>query len=134
MELEYRNTLDLNGQNYQNYDINGSGFLPFAFSGAIVNRNGDNVSASLVFPNNELSRSWASTAVNQGWLAVVAVIVNGTELYQYTGQVSSGSWDLQAVKLELNTILDSVGQDIPFRTLSEDLIGPLPTSSGVRLS
>lgn len=134
MELQYTNTLDLNGQTYQNSDLNGGGFLPFAFSGAVINRNGENITASLVFPNNELSRSWASEAVNARWLAVVRVFVNGKELYQYTGQVSSASWDVQAVKLDLGTILDSVGQDIPFRTLSEDLVGPLPTSSGARLS
>lgn len=134
MELEYSNTLDLNGRFYQNSDLNGSDFLPFAFSGAIINRNGDNITATLVFPNNELSRSWASEAVTNNWLATAKVFINGTEIYQYIGQVSAANWDLQTVKLELGTVLDAVGQDVPFRMLSEDLVGPLPTSSGVQLA
>ena len=35
-------------------------FVPFGFSGVTVNRTGDGLDASLVFPNNELTRSWAS--------------------------------------------------------------------------
>lgn len=135
MEIILGNRLTLNGSPYQNYDLNGANFLPFGFSGAVINRNGDNVSANLVFPNTQLTRPWASEAINGRWLAVVEVIqvnLNRT-LYSYTGQVGAGGWNETAVQLELNTVLDAVGTDVPFRTLSEDLVGPLPTSSGVRL-
>jgi len=135
MEIVLGNQLTLNGLSFQNYDLTASDFLPFGFSGVAINRNGDNVTASLAFPNTDLSRSWASEAVANGWIAVVTVqrIDLGTTLYSYTGQVSSAGWEEVAVKLELSTVLDAVGVDVPFRTLSEDLVGPLPTSASVRV-
>lgn len=135
MELTIGADLDLNGQSYQNYDLNGSNFLPFGFSGAVINRNGDNITATLVFPNNSLSRSWASEAATNIWIATVDVKIvdQARTLYSYVGQVSSANWDEQTVKLELSTILDAVGADVPFRTLSSDLVGPLPTSANVNV-
>ena len=35
------------------------GFLPFAFSGVTITKSGDNQPATIVFPNNELSRPFA---------------------------------------------------------------------------
>lgn len=133
MELTIGADLNLNGGSYQNYDLNGGSFLPFGFSGAVINRNGDNITATLVFPNNALSRSWAAQAAVSVWIATVDVkiIDQGRTLYSYVGQVSSASWDEETVKLELSTILDAVGADVPFRTLSSDLVGPLPTSVNV---
>lgn len=135
MELVLGNRLVLNGNSYQNYDLGGASFLPFGFSGAVINRDGDNVSATLAFPNTQLTRPWASEAITSRWVAVVSVLqlTSNTTLYTYTGQVGGGSWDETAVRLELNTILDAVGGDVPFRSLSEDLVGPIPTSSSVRV-
>ena len=135
MELVYGNTLTLNGLSFQNHTLGASNFLPFGFSGAVINRQGDNINASLVFPNNDLTRPWASEAVTDQWIAVVTVKTLSPEiaLYNYTGQVMSASWDETYVRLELGTVLDAVGAEAPFRSLSEDLVGPLPTSSGVRV-
>jgi hypothetical protein len=115
-------------------------FLPFGFSGVSVNRNGDNTEASLVFPNNELSRAWALTAVNERWLARVYVMAldpndtsAGTLMHQYNGQVAAGQWDETSLTLNMNTILDAVGADVPLRRLTQALIGNIPTSSNVRL-
>jgi hypothetical protein len=135
MEIVLGQEVYLNGRQYQNYDFNSPNFLPFAFSGVAINRNGDNVSAALVFPNSDLSRPWVSEAIDSGW--VVTVIVKNlspeVNLYAYVGQVSSGGWDEQVVNLQLNTVLDAVGSDVPFRSLSEDLVGPLPSSANVRV-
>lgn len=135
MELVLGNILNLNGQTFQNYSLQEANFLPFGFSGAVINRSGDNVSAALVFPNTSISRSWASTAVTSRWIATISVrlIDLNRELYSYVGQVTSASWDTQTVRLELNTVLDAVGADVPFRSLSEDVVGPLPTSNNVRV-
>ena len=115
-------------------------FLPFGFSGVSVNRTGDNTSASLVFPNNELSRAWALEAVTDRWLAVVKVMnldpddrTVGTEMHQYVGQIAGGSWDDATLNLDVNTILDAVGSDVPMRRLTQNLIGNIPVSSNVRL-
>lgn len=115
-------------------------FLPFGFSGVSVNRTGDNTSASLVFPNNQLSRNWGVEAVTDRWLANVFVLnldpddaTAGTLMHQYFGQVATGNWDETSLKLDLNTILDSVGADVPTRRLTQTLIGNIPVSSNVRL-
>ena len=123
------------------YDDFTWGFLPFGFSGVSVNRTGDNTSATLLFPNNTLSRNWGVDAVNQRWLANVLVMslgpnvrTSGTLMHQYFGQVAAGNWDETSLQLDLNTILDAVGSDVPGRRLTQSLIGNIPISSNVRLS
>jgi hypothetical protein len=115
-------------------------FLPFGFSGVSINRNGDNTEASLVFPNNELSRAWALTAVKESWIGRVYVMLlnpddvsEGQIMHQYTGQVAAGNWDETSLNLSLNTILDAVGSDVPMRRLTQSLIGKIPVSANVRL-
>ena len=115
-------------------------FLPFGFSGVSVNRSGDNTEASLVFPNNELSRAWALPAINERWLARVYVMAlepddrtAGILMHQYNGQIAAGQWDETSLTLNLNTILDAVGADVPLRRLTQGLIGNIPTSANVRL-
>lgn len=115
-------------------------FLPFGFSGVTINRNGDNTDASLVFPNNELSRGWAVTAIENRWLATVFVLslnpddrTTGTLMHQYVGQIAEGGWDESSLTLTLNTVLDAVGADVPMRRLTQSLIGALPLTSNVRL-
>ena len=115
-------------------------FVPFGFSGVSINRTGDNTEASLLFPNNQLSRAWALDAIEQQWIATAFVMsldpddrTTGTKMHEYVGQVSQGDWDETALTLMLNTILDGVGSDVPLRRLTQSLIGNIPVSSGVRL-
>ena len=128
------------GQNAE-YDGFTWSFLPFGFSGVSVNRNGDNTSASLVFPNNQLSRNWGVQTVTERWLANVLVMnldpddrTTGTLMHQYFGQVAAGNWDETTLQLDLDRILDAVGADVPGRRLTQSLIGNIPVSSNVRLS
>lgn len=133
---------------FQNFFINRNAtfqggsyqFLPFGFSGITINRQGDNTDASLVFPNNELSRPFAVQALEERWLATVAVVSldpnnagTGTALYSYTGQCADGSWDESSLTIRLNTVLDAVGADVPQRRLTQSLVGALPITSNVRL-
>lgn len=154
MELAIGNYLTLTsptgGQTYrfQNFHIGTTAtfdgqqysFLPFGFSGISINRTGDNTEASLIFPNNELSRNWALQAVTQRWLGTVFVMnlnpddkTMGTKMSQCVGQVASGEWDDTALTLRLNTILDAVGSDVPLRRLTQALVGNLPVTANVRL-
>ena len=114
--------------------------MPFAFSGVTVNRTGDNVEASLVFPNNAISRGWGLTAVQDLWIATVLVLIldpdsssGGELMHRYVGQVSNGGWDETTLQLRLDTVLDAVGTDVPMRRLTQSLVGAIPTSSNVRL-
>jgi hypothetical protein len=136
MELIIGNELTLNGTTYQNHTLEAADFLPFGFSGGVINRQGDNITATLVFPNTALTRSWIHEAIDAKWVARVKVKLLSPvkELYSYVGQVSAGNWDDTRATLQLSTVLDAVDGDIPFRTLTTDLVGPLPTSGNLYLS
>lgn len=121
-------------------NVNGYSFIPFGFSGLTTNRQGDNIDATLVFPNNELSRQWALLATQEKWIAKVKVMMfdpadktNETVLHNYVGQVSASGWGETAINVRLNTLLDAVGADIPARRLSQRLVGYIPTSSNIQL-
>lgn len=115
-------------------------FLPFGFSGATIDRQGDNVEAELVFPNNNLSRPWAVEAIRDSWVARVRVMrlnpdntSNPELLYPYVGQVMAGAWAEATLVLRLSTILDAVRADMPYRSIEQNQCGPLPITSNVRL-
>jgi len=115
-------------------------FIPFGFSGISVNTDGSAADASLVWPNNELSRQWADDVVKGAWYANVKVLLLNPDdindfglLTEYSGRVDVGAWDETKVVLTLNTILDSVGSEIPKRRITQGLVGNLPTTSNVRL-
>ena len=115
-------------------------FAPFGFSGVTINRTGDNTEATLVFPNNNLTRAWAVEAIEDKWLAHVQVMLlnpddktDFTLMHQYYGQVSSGRWGETTLDLTLSTVLDAVGSDVPVRRLTQKLIGSIPVTSNVRL-
>ena len=154
MDLALGNYLDFSTPSgckvyhFQNFFINKTAtyegaqyaFLPFGFSGVTVNRTGDNVEASLVFPNNQISRAWGLTAVQDLWIATVMVMIldpddtsSANLMHRYVGQVSNGNWDETTLQLRLDTVLDAVGTDVPMRRLTQSLVGAIPTSSNVRL-
>ena len=150
MELAFGHYLtftDTDGEvvaRFQNFNIKEEegdyGFAPFGFSGMTVNFKGDNVDAMLVFPNDPLTRSWATTAVNNSWLAEVEVRLldpndrtKSEVMHTYVGQVSEGGWDETTINLTINTVLDAVRGTVPARRLTKVLVGNIPTSSRVSL-
>ena len=120
-------------------------FVPFGFSGVTVNRTGDGLEATLVFPNNGLTRDWAVRAVDKSYLIEVDVLTiedmdaeTGPKaehaiVHSYVGQVTGGQWDNVSLNLELSSVLDAVGTDVPRRSLTQKLVGNLPISNNVRL-
>jgi|TARA_Y100000033_G_scaffold9461_1_gene8579 hypothetical protein len=120
-------------------------FLAFGFSGVTLNRTGDGMEASLVFPNNEISRAWGVEAIEKRFRMLVQVLViddpnhdtgptqTHNVVHTYTGIVTGGQWDNVSLNIELTSILDAVGTDVPNRSLTQRLVGNLPISNGVRL-
>tara|TARA_R100001460_G_scaffold69248_1_gene109833 strand:- start:25 stop:504 length:480 start_codon:yes stop_codon:yes gene_type:complete len=120
-------------------------FAPFGFSGVTVNRTGDGLEATLVFPNNALTRSWAIQAIQDSHMIEVDVLIiedtdpdtgltaNHSTVHTYTGQVTGGQWDNTSLNLELSSVLDAVGTDVPRRSLTQRMVGNLPISNSVRL-
>ena len=135
--LSHQGTTETTQQSYQ--------FAPFGFSGVTVNRTGDGMEASLVFPNNDLTREWAVAAIKSSYLMEVEVLIiedsdpesgltaTHTTVHTYTGQVTGGQWDNVSLNLELSSVLDAVGTDVPRRSLTQRMVGNLPISNSVRL-
>jgi|TARA_Y100000015_G_scaffold14332_1_gene13711 hypothetical protein len=150
---------DINGavtttQQFQNFKISqnfaytGSdgvsrsyGFAPFGFSGVTVNRSGDGLEATLVFPNNSITRSWAVDAIELNYVMEVDVLITDESAeestfmtaHNYAGQVMGGQWDNTSLNIQLGTVLDAVGTDVPRRSLTRQLVGNLPLTNNVRL-
>ena len=134
---------------FQNYWVNETArfgstdfsFMPFAFAGTTISKTGDNQPATLVFPNNGLSRGWAEVAVENRWIADARTMIvndpddktNVTQLNQYVGQVVSAGWDTTALSLQMASVLDAVGADVPRKRLTQSLVGHLPLTSRVRV-
>lgn len=124
------------------YDNKTYEYMPFTFSGITVNRSGDNVDATLSFPNNNLSRPWALRAIEEVWGCEVRVATTGdpnepvegfTTLYKYFGLCSAGGYDDKVISVKLNSVLDSVGAEIPTISIDNARVGPIPTTTNVRL-
>lgn len=152
--LTLRTQKTLGGYQFQNYWVNEDapffnvdtgaevafGYMPFAFSGSAVTKSGDNQPATLAFPNNELSRGWAATAIKDRWIANVRILLldpddktNYTLISRYVGQIVSGGWDSTTLKLNLASVFDAVGADVPRKKLTQQLVGHLPLTSNVRV-
>ncbi len=128
-------------------------FVLFSFSGVTVNRTGDGLEATIVFPNEagekdktgRLARNWAVEALEKSWIMEVDVLIiedpdsdtglsaTHSVVHTYVGQVTGGQWDNVSINLELSTVLDAVGTDVPRRALTKSNVGNLPISSNVRL-
>jgi len=137
------------GENYM--------FLPFGFSGVTINRSADGMEANLVFPNQrsgsfdagqtpagrDLTTNWADEAIKRRWQCNVKMMTfddpdstaeaNMNLIHEYTSIVTGGKFEPSTVTLNLSTVLDAVGSDVPMRTLTQKLVGNIPTSSAVRL-
>ena len=145
---------DVANRRYQNFFINkqmtyGSkkyDFLPFGFSGVTVSSDGSNLDASILLPSIPISRDWSVEGLGARWFVHVTTMILDTDatsltssgihylkLSEYQGQLVSGSWDEKQLVLNLNTVLDAVGADIPGRRLTQDLCGNLPRSAHVAM-
>ena len=129
---------------YQNWHVSQNAddhtFLPFGFSGVTISLEGDNINATLVFPIDGIARAFAQQAISEQWLAQVEVSTftddkdaPPTVLYTYFGQIADAGWDATAIQLDLDTVLDAVGLDVPRRKLQQALVGRLPTSGSISL-
>ncbi len=133
------------------YDSEKFNFVPFGFSGVTVNKTGDGTEASILLPNSTstddaasnvgvLARTVATTAIEERWTAHVRTLIvdpddktSFTLLSQYYGQVVAGTWDNANISLNLSSVIDAIGADVPQRKLNQSLVGNLPTTANVRL-
>lgn len=133
---------------YQNYFINQAyqyngvnySFVPFKAQGTTAGINGDNDLLQILFPNldavlrlvevgdyNRLSSLELVTAVVNALDQIV-----GSPLTEYYTGVGA-SYSETTVELRFRSAIDSVGSAFPARTLTRQLVGPLPLNSELYL-
>ncbi len=150
MEFAYGHLLDIgpSGQSarfrFQNYaigqNVTGYMFLGFSFGGAVATLQGDNLDATIQLPNTDMTRAWATQALENAWVAKVTTILwqpsTGAvqrTLYEYFGSCSSGGWDETTLQISLNSVLDAVQANIPARKLFRNLVGNIPFTAQLRV-
>lgn len=128
---------------YQNFFINERrsfagttfDFAPFQMQGSVANLNGDNAMVHLLFPNveyairlveladgNRLSRLTLTTQ----WLNANLQTARSYE-ERYVG--IGASFSETTIELRYRSAMDSVGAAFPARTLTRNLVGPLPLNA-----
>lgn len=121
-------------------------FLPFGFSGVTISTDGANLDASILLPSLPISRDWAIDAAENRWFIslttllidpdATALTTSGThflKLTEYNGQVTAAAWTESELTLNINTVLDAAGADLPARRLTQRLCGSIPTTSRVSM-
>jgi hypothetical protein len=132
---------------YQNYFVGQNStylsesyaFAPFRAEGALASLNGDNENLRVLFPNIEVALRLVEQAngnrlselsFTTAWLNSSEAIVNTLTDY-YIG--IGASYSDTTIELRFRSAVDSVGSAFPARTLTRDLVGPLPLNSELYL-
>jgi hypothetical protein len=115
-------------------------FAPFRAEGSTANLNGDNALVRVLFPNEE----FAIRLVEQGdgnrlsrlilttqWLNAALGPARPPYEERYVG--IGASYSDTTIELRYRTAMDSVGAQFPARTLSRQLVGPLPLNADLVL-
>lgn len=135
---------------YQNYFVNELytygglkySFAPFRAEGTAANNTGDNSIVQVLFPNvefalrlldagngNRLSRLELTTV----WLtANNTVAVNGATQVEYLVGIGA-SISETTIELRFRSAIDSVISGFPARSITRQLVGPLPLNANVSL-
>lgn len=135
---------------YQNYFVNESkdyageryAFAPFRAEGTVNNNTGDNSIIQILFPNvefalklldagngNRLSRLVLTTV----WLtATNEIAANGATQVEYMVGIGASVSDT-TIELRYRSAIDSVISNFPGRTLTRQLVGPLPLNADLIL-
>jgi len=143
-------TSDGNNHCYQNYFVNtrysyqnkSYDFAPFRAEGTASTNTGDNTIVQVLFPNvefalrlldagngNRLSRLLLTTV----WLTSTnEIAVNGANQLEYLVGIGA-SISETTIELRFRSAVDSVVSSFPARTISRQLVGPLPLSANVSL-
>lgn len=113
-------------------------FAGFGFSGTSVDLQGSNIKAQLVFAANNLSISLMQQAADDRWVVEVRTVwldpdtleesnTYTNDVYQVVGYQHDGS----RLGLDLGSPLDAVAGQTPRRTLTQYLVGSLPSTGQI---
>lgn len=116
-------------------------YAAFGFSGGTLDLEAANISANLVFSLNTLGLAVFTQAVSDRWLIKLRTVwldpdtlvessTYSEELYAVTGL----DHDTSRLSVRLGSPLDAVRQHAPRRSLTQQLVGALPTTGEISLS
>lgn len=110
----------------------------FGFTGTTVSLEGSNISAQLIFGVNQLSLNFVQQAADERWIIQVRTVLLDPDTYEETTtytdetfQISAYQHDGSRLGLDLGSPLDAVAGQAPRRTLSQYLVGSLPTTGNI---
>jgi len=111
-------------------------FAPFRAEGAIASLNGENNILQILFPNLDISVAMlqagdgnrlSTLELTTVWLTADGNYTNNIQVEYYVGVGSSISDT--TLELRFRSAIDSVTSNFPNRTLTRELVGPLPLDS-----
>jgi len=111
-------------------------FAPFRAEGAIASLNGENNILQILFPNLDISVAMlqagdgnrlSTLELTTVWLTANGNYTNNIQIEYYVGVGSSISDT--TLELRFRSAIDSVTSNFPNRTLTRELVGPLPLDS-----
>ena len=115
-------------------------FGAFGFSGATLDLQAANISANLVFAMTELGLTIFNQAVVDQWLIELRTVwldpdtLAETSLYsKETYAIIGLEHDSSRLSVRLGSPLDAVRQNAPRRSLTQALVGSLPTTGEISL-
>lgn len=113
-------------------------YAGFGFSGSSVDLQGSNITASLVFAVSSLLLNFIQEAADQRWVIRIRTVWLDPDTYEETSsfmeetfQVTGFQHDGLRLSLTLSSPLDAVTGQAPRRTLSQYLVGSLPTTGSI---
>lgn len=136
------------GFNFQNFFpsesrlYNGTSYLfaCFGFSGATVDLQGANITATLGFGQSLLLNNFIKQACDDFWIVRVRAVWLDPETLEETDTFLEEVYgcirfdhDLRLTNLSLGSPLDAVRAEAPQRVLSQELVGSLPTTGAINV-
>ena len=115
-------------------------YLGFIYQGAALTTTGDNLQASLVVANNQLSMALILEGVQKKWQLKVETYLmkpddpEGSVIKRLAMEkwlMTSMTYDYETIEITLSSAIDAITAGVPQRTLSQELVGDLPTTGGI---
>lgn len=113
-------------------------YAAFGFSGAAVDVQSANTEATLVFAVNQLSLSLFTAAADDFYVARIktvwldpATLAETNQRLEEVYAVTGYDHDSSRLTLRLSSPLDSVGRNVPRRTLNQRIVGALPSTGNI---
>ena len=115
-------------------------YASFGYSGSVIDLQGGNIDASLVFAYNQLVLNMAVDAAENRWVVNIQTVwldpasfAEVDDFMNDTFMITGFTHDTSRLSLTLSSPLDAISGDVPRRKLSNYMVGALPSTGDVSL-